>query len=132
MFVRVVPYDQSFDENYAAYAKLNGSYKALIGGSTCEAMEDFTGDVTEIYKLEEAHSNLFFNILLKGHERDSMMACSIDPSVLESKTSGLIRGHAYSITKIALMDIVSPSKTGQIQMVRLRNPWGDVASYQIT
>lgn len=114
-----------------AYAKLHGSYEALRGGSTCEAMEDFTGGVTEMYELKESPPNLF-NILLKGYERNSLMACSIepDPNKTEAETEhGLIRGHAYSITKIALMDIVTPNKTGKIQMMRLRNPWGNDAEW---
>lgn len=114
-----------------AYAKLHGSYEALRGGSTVEAMEDFTGGITEMYELKESPSNLF-NILLKGYERNSLMGCSIepDPSILEAETSeGLIRGHAYSITKVALMDIVTPNTTGKLQMLRLRNPWGNDAEW---
>lgn len=82
-------------------------------------MEDFTGGVTEMYDLNEAPPNLF-NILLKGYERNSMMACSIepDPSVFEAETrEGLIKGHAYSITKIELMDISTPNRSGKIPMV---------------
>lgn len=111
--------------------RLHGSYEALKGGSTCEAMEDFTGGVTEMYDLKEAPQNLF-QILLKAYERNSMMGCSIepDPNVLEAETdTGLIRGHAYSITKVALMDIVTPNSTGKIPLLRLRNPWGNDAEW---
>uniref|UniRef100_A0A1A9ZRB7 Calpain catalytic domain-containing protein n=1 Tax=Glossina pallidipes TaxID=7398 RepID=A0A1A9ZRB7_GLOPL len=178
LFFRVVPPDQSFEENYAgvfhfcfwqygkwvdvviddrlpthrgellymnsaeknefwsallekAYAKLHGSYEALKGGSTCEAMEDFTGGVTEWYDLKEAPSNLF-SILAKAVERNSMMGCSLepDPNVLEAETQeGLIRGHAYSITKVCMIDIVTPNRTGRIPMIRLRNPWGNEAEW---
>ena len=34
-----------------AYAKLHGSYQALKGGSTCEAMVDFTGGISETVSL---------------------------------------------------------------------------------
>lgn len=104
-----------------AYAKLHGSYEALKGGTTCEAMEDFSGGVTEMYDLNEAPPNLF-NILLKGYERSSMMGCSIepDPNVLEAETrEGLIKGHAYSITKVELVDIVTPNTSGKIPLVIL-------------
>ena len=57
--------------------RLHGSYEALKGGTTCEAMEDFTGGVSEMYELNQAPSNLF-TILQKAHLRSSLMSCSID------------------------------------------------------
>ncbi|XP_077283023.1 calpain A isoform X3 [Arctopsyche grandis] len=114
-----------------AYAKLHGSYEALKGGSTCEAMEDFTGGVTEMYEMSEVPPNLY-TILLHGYQRSSLMGCSIepDPSVLEAETpQGLIRGHAYSITRVCYVDIETPGRQGKIPLLRLRNPWGNEAEW---
>ena len=54
-----------------------------------------------------------------------------DPNVLEAELSnGLIRGHAYSITKVCLADIETPRVSGQIPMIRVRNPWGNEAEWK--
>ncbi|XP_029318837.1 calpain-3b isoform X1 [Cottoperca gobio] len=108
-----------------AYAKLHGSYEALKGGNTLEAMEDFTGGVTEFFELSEAPKEIY-NIMRKALERGSLMGCSIDvfsASDLESRTEqGLVRGHAYSIIGLAECDEVA--KDTRIRLIRLRNPWG--------
>uniref|UniRef100_A0AAX7TTF6 Calpain-3 n=1 Tax=Astatotilapia calliptera TaxID=8154 RepID=A0AAX7TTF6_ASTCA len=101
-----------------AYAKLHGSYEALKGGNTTEAMEDFTGGVTEFYEMKEAPKELY-KIMKKALERGSLMGCSIDslvPARFETRTvTGLVKGHAYSVTA-----------ESKVRLVRLRNPWGQV------
>eukprot|EP00105_Crassostrea_gigas_P020939 XP_011439866.1 PREDICTED: calpain-B isoform X15 [Crassostrea gigas] len=115
-----------------AYAKLEGSYESLKGGSTCEAMVDFTGGVSEFFDLRKAPPNLF-SIMLKASQRGSLMGCSIDadPNQLEARlANGLVMGHAYSITSVILMDIETPTMSGKIPMVRIRNPWGNEAEWK--
>ncbi|XP_030052298.1 calpain-9 [Microcaecilia unicolor] len=108
-----------------AYAKLNGSYEVLKGGSTIEAMEDFTGGVAEAYETRKAPEN-FFTIISKALQRGSMLACSIDitsSAETEAKTpQGLIKGHAYSITALDEVNY----RGQKVQLIRVRNPWGQV------
>uniref|UniRef100_A0A3B5QGI8 Calpain-1 catalytic subunit n=1 Tax=Xiphophorus maculatus TaxID=8083 RepID=A0A3B5QGI8_XIPMA len=108
-----------------AYAKLNGCYEALSGGSTSEGFEDFTGGVTEMFELKNAPPDLF-SIISRAVERGSLLGCSIDitSSVdMEAVTfKKLVKGHAYSLT--AVNEVVyrgNPTK-----LVRIRNPWGEV------
>uniref|UniRef100_A0A8B9JJN2 Calpain-3 n=1 Tax=Astyanax mexicanus TaxID=7994 RepID=A0A8B9JJN2_ASTMX len=108
-----------------AYAKLHGSYEALKGGNTTEAMEDFTGGVTEFYEMKEAPKELY-KIMKKALERGSLMGCSIDslvPARFETRTAtGLVKGHAYSVTAVD----ENVEKESRVRLVRLRNPWGQV------
>uniref|UniRef100_A0A8C7LFS0 Calpain 2 n=1 Tax=Oncorhynchus kisutch TaxID=8019 RepID=A0A8C7LFS0_ONCKI len=100
-----------------AYAKLNGCYEALSGGSTTEGFEDFTGGIAEVHELRNAGPKLF-KIIRKALSRGFLLGCSVDISNLADSeaitSSKLVRGHAYSLTRDSL------------QLVRVRNPWGQV------
>ncbi|XP_021122107.1 calpain-9 [Heterocephalus glaber] len=108
-----------------AYAKLNGSYEALKGGSTIEAMEDFTGGVAEIFHTREAPKD-FYQILEKALRRGSLLGCSMDirnAAESEARTPfGLIKGHAYTVTGIDQVNF----RGQKTELIRVRNPWGQV------
>ncbi|XP_067007656.2 calpain-B [Anabrus simplex] len=109
-----------------AYAKIHGSYEALKEGTTGEAMEDFTGGITEMFDLTHILPNLY-QIMLKAYQRTSLMACAIeaDPHIVEAMTpEGLVKGHAYSITMVKSFNDTNGS-TGKVHLIRLRNPWGN-------
>uniref|UniRef100_A0A3Q4N6A2 Calpain 1, (mu/I) large subunit b n=1 Tax=Neolamprologus brichardi TaxID=32507 RepID=A0A3Q4N6A2_NEOBR len=103
-----------------AYAKLNGSYEALSGGSTTEGFEDFTGGVSEMYELKKAPKDLH-RIISKALERGSLLGCSIDITNsfdMEAVTfKKLVKGHAYSVTGLRQVSSL---------LIRIRNPWGQV------
>uniref|UniRef100_A0A8C3PWH1 Calpain-2 catalytic subunit n=1 Tax=Chrysolophus pictus TaxID=9089 RepID=A0A8C3PWH1_CHRPC len=108
-----------------AYAKLNGSYEALSGGTTTEGFEDFTGGIAEWYELQKAPPNLF-KIIQKALQKGSLLGCSIDitsAAETEAVTSQkLVKGHAYSVTGAEEVNF-----RGSIQkLIRIRNPWGEV------
>jgi hypothetical protein len=57
-----------------AYAKLPGSYEALKGGSTAEAMVDFTGGCSEMYTLKDPDCPKdLINIMLSAYDHGSLM-----------------------------------------------------------
>uniref|UniRef100_A0A915J9G3 Calpain catalytic domain-containing protein n=1 Tax=Romanomermis culicivorax TaxID=13658 RepID=A0A915J9G3_ROMCU len=106
-----------------AYAKLSGSYEGLKGGSTMEAAQDFTGGVTEYLDIK-TRPKRFRRLMFMGFRLGSILACSMmpNPSITEQRLeNGLIRGHAYSVTGITVVNY----KSKQLALVRVRNPWGD-------
>jgi len=65
---------------------LNGSYEALNGGSSSEAMEDFTGGLTETFNLQKDIPKDMFVIMKKAFERHSLMGCTVDPDAVRLNT----------------------------------------------
>lgn len=104
--------------------RLYGSYEALKGGSTAEALEDFTGGLVEYYDLRETSKEQILALLIRGFQMGSMFGCSIDAdeNVKEAvQENGLVRGHAYSITAIHIVE----TPRGSTPLLRIRNPWGN-------
>ncbi|CAB3402220.1 unnamed protein product [Caenorhabditis bovis] len=107
-----------------AYAKLHGGYENLDGGTTAEALEDFTGGLTEYFDLRKVDKAAVLAELVKGMEMGSLFGCSIDAdsTIREAQLSnGLVCGHAYSITAIHSITYCGEN----ITVLRLRNPWGN-------
>ncbi|XP_076028205.1 calpain-2 catalytic subunit-like [Genypterus blacodes] len=108
-----------------AYAKVNGCYEALSGGSTTEGFEDFTGGIAEVHELRNPGPHLF-HIIQKALSRGALMGCSIDitsSSDSEAVTSQkLVKGHAYSVTGAAQVEYDGD----KVNLIRIRNPWGQV------
>lgn len=55
-----------------------GSYEALKGGSTSEALEDFTGGLIEHFELAELSREQLLAVLVRGFQMGSFFGCSID------------------------------------------------------
>uniref|UniRef100_A0A3P9NHC4 Calpain-2 catalytic subunit n=1 Tax=Poecilia reticulata TaxID=8081 RepID=A0A3P9NHC4_POERE len=108
-----------------AYAKINGCYEALSGGSTIEGFEDFTGGIAERHELARPDPHLF-KIIQKALKRGSLLGCSIDiTSAADSEAithSKLVKGHAYSVTAADQVEY----QGDMVQLIRIRNPWGQV------
>uniref|UniRef100_A0A3Q1E924 Calpain-2 catalytic subunit n=1 Tax=Acanthochromis polyacanthus TaxID=80966 RepID=A0A3Q1E924_9TELE len=108
-----------------AYAKINGCYEALSGGSTTEGFEDFTGGIAEKHELSNPDPHLF-KIIGKALKRGSLLGCSIDiTSASDSEAvtyRKLVKGHAYSVTGAEQVEY----GRDMVQLIRIRNPWGQV------
>ncbi|KAM4590544.1 calpain-5-like [Fundulus diaphanus] len=122
-----------------AYAKMSGCYEALDGGNTADALVDFTGGVSEPvdvmengYKDDEEKRNDLFERVLKVHNRDGLISCSIRAITaqdMEAKLAcGLVKGHAYAVTDVRRVrlghGLLAYFKSDKLNMIRMRNPWG--------
>ena len=55
-----------------------GSYEALQGGLTSEALTDFTGGITERIVIKDETIKNLFKTCYKAQRKGALMGCSID------------------------------------------------------
>ncbi|XP_068188169.1 calpain-5-like isoform X1 [Antennarius striatus] len=123
-----------------AYAKVYGCYEALDGGNTADALVDFTGGVSEPVDLlegqmatDEGARGQLFERVLKVHNRDGLISCSIRATTVEDMEArldcGLVKGHAYAVTDVRKVrlghGLLAFFKSERLHMIRMRNPWGE-------
>ncbi|XP_069177251.1 calpain-B-like [Procambarus clarkii] len=113
-----------------AYAKLHGSYGALNAGKSYEATEDLTGGVTERFLLQkETPPDNLFSIMVQASQRGSLITCNV-PGKLGDISNGLVASHGYCVTGVRLCKVIITPWLSDVQLVRLRNPWGDDSEWR--
>ncbi len=106
-----------------------GGYENLEGGFTSDALIDMSGGIEESFNLKKSNDfiskDVLWKLLCESRKLKSMNAAFIepDPYVYEAKmANGLIKGHAYTVTKINTLEI----NRKQFKLIRVRNPWGHI------
>lgn len=123
-----------------AYAKLHGSYKALIGGYSHYALGDMTGFCPRLIVIkpgftgycEDYSDDEVWKILERYKKWNCLLGCSIqsnpkDNQKVEAEAGlGLYYGHAYSLLDINTISLkpADVAKGLDGRLVKLRNPWG--------
>ncbi|XP_035696680.1 calpain-9-like isoform X1 [Branchiostoma floridae] len=118
-----------------AYAKLLGSYAALRELSTTDAVEDWTGGISEVYFLKEKLPGHFFSLIQKAFERYSLLSCYISspekPPQRKLTASGLYAEQAYAISALAKVRVRTPrGDDREIPLLRLRSPHGETVDWK--
>ena len=70
-----------------------------------------------------------WEVLVKSRQHKSLIGASIapNPRVKEARLSnGLVMGHAYTVTKVAALEMGSR----EVRIIRVRNPWGNEVEWK--
>ncbi|XP_071538694.1 calpain-A-like isoform X2 [Panulirus ornatus] len=113
-----------------AYAKLHGSYEALGGGQSMDAMVDLTGGLAERFDMEDTpDKKKLYRLLLKASRHGAFITSSRKGDwrmAYKTDDHGLVEGHAYTVTGVAR---VNHNDMGSICLIRVRNPWANSAEW---
>ncbi|XP_058123076.1 calpain-A-like [Anopheles ziemanni] len=99
-----------------AYAKLHGSYEALVGGFGGDAMVDLTGGLKKYYTLKKINPKELFTMVQRSLQQNCLIAAGTkkQPGMEKVKIFG---GHEYTVTKIKPIQ-------NDVKLICIRNPWG--------
>jgi len=114
-----------------AYAKIHGSYSALTGGLSSDALSDLTGAPTTTIDLPWQQRGLdtgkLWSDLMRWNRLGYLFGghCGRDRKEIASsvvKKMGLVERHAYTVLKFRQVDLRGKTH----KLVLLRNPYGRV------
>lgn len=98
-----------------------------------EALIDMTGGISESFDLKmmqgESQKKEIWEVIVKSRQHKSLIGASIapNPRIREARLyNGLVMGHAYTVTKIACVEI----GYREIKLIRVRNPWGNEVEWR--
>jgi hypothetical protein len=119
-----------------AWAKVNGGYANISGGSITSSLFSLTGFPTlRMVHEEENNKQNIWNAILEAEQRDDIMCCSTygiegddDPRLKQYEDNGLSPGHAYTL--IGAKEVKHEGKT--IKLCLIRNPHGVIEDDEST
>jgi hypothetical protein len=122
-----------------AYAKLHGSYAAIISGSPLDALVDLTGfptsDISPLWRAakknpQSAESKALFARLVRYDKAGHLVALSTpddegmsEGQVKRYEMAGLALGHAFTCISSMLFE------HDDLRLMRIRNPWGNAKEF---
>lgn len=108
-----------------AYAKQNGSYSAIEGGNSHDALYRMIGGWPEVFHLEslemkeQISNGSLWKSMLEWNNNDEFLCCGSHSGKDTSRNkSNIVLGHAYSIHRVV--------EIKGYKLMQLRNPWGDM------
>jgi len=108
------------------YAKLHGSYEAIVGGYVDEALADLTGGLPfrisfDYEQLDQEKKDKIWSDLLSHYQAGYLLGAGSpagSDAPENASEDGIVQGHAYSVNKV----ISVPHRN--LRLIQLRNPWG--------
>ena len=113
-----------------AFAKLYGSYSALVGGHVGETLRTLTGCAVLDYAFDHdvvaprvKSGALFDELRARAAAGRALMGCAISSAAgVEARAAhGLLANHAYGLLGLHELDL---GKGKRARLVEIRNPWG--------
>ena len=109
-----------------AWAKVNGGYANIIGGTPMEALEFLTGFSSLSYDMENKDNDDLNEYKIEIVKQ--LQNCDIENSIISCTTTsssdvsdvGLISGYTYNLLAIYQ---IQDSQGNNVYLFRLRNPW---------
>jgi len=101
-----------------AWAKLHGSYAAIIEGSPGRALEALTGAPTRSLLLCRLSVDELWIKLTEARSSQHLLAATVPDE--DQHNSGLVRKHAYSVLDLKTLS----DEQGEHRLMQIRNPWG--------